>query len=84
MWVLLLCPGVGVADPSCAVGGSKLLRTCSISRMPCLMHKTSNLQVARLARRLPTGDVGGMSVQLGGSGGGAAVGLDEAGEEDLT
>lgn len=43
-------------------------------------------QVARLARKLPQGDLRQMAVQLGGSavGGGAAVPVDEAGEEDLT
>lgn len=46
----------------------------------------SNLdnQVARLARKLPQGDLAVQAVQLGGSGGGAGVAIDEEGEEDLT
>ena len=41
-------------------------------------------QVARLARKLPAGgDLGAMAAALGG-GGGAALPLNEAGEEDLT
>ena len=43
------------------------------------------LQVARLARKLPQGDLRVMALQLGGGGGGdSAVPVDEAGEEDLT
>ncbi|EFN55347.1 hypothetical protein CHLNCDRAFT_134361 [Chlorella variabilis] len=40
--------------------------------------------VARLARKLPQGDLAVQAVQLGGSGGGAGVAIDEEGEEDLT
>ena len=47
-------------------------------------HSTSMLQVARLARKLPQGDLGVLSVQLGGSGGSGAVPVNEEGEEDLT
>lgn len=42
------------------------------------------VQVARLARKLPQGDLAVQAVQLGGSGGGAGVAIDEEGEEDLT
>jgi hypothetical protein len=41
------------------------------------------LQVARLARKLPQGELAVMSLQLGGSGGGG-VEATEDGEEDLT
>lgn len=40
------------------------------------------LQLARLAKKLPTGDVAQMAHQLGGAAPGLAVG--EGGEEDLT
>jgi hypothetical protein len=43
------------------------------------------LQVARLARKLPQGELAVMSLQLGGSGGvGGGVEATEDGEEDLT
>ena len=42
-------------------------------------------QVARLARKLPQGELAVMSLQLGGSGGGGGgVEATEDGEEDLT
>ena len=44
------------------------------------------LQVARLARKLPQGELAVMSLQLGGSGGSGGGGVEatEDGEEDLT
>lgn len=42
------------------------------------------MQVARLARKLPQGDLGVQAAQLGGSSSGAAVPVNEQGEEDLT
>lgn len=42
------------------------------------------LQLARLARQLPQGELAVMSRQLGGNGGSAAVGATSEGEEDLT
>lgn len=42
------------------------------------------LQLARLARKLPQGELAVLSRQLGGDGGSAAVGATSEGEEDLT
>jgi hypothetical protein len=68
----------------CPAGAALPFGPC-MKWLPLVCHLPPCLQVARLARKLPLGDLSVQAAQLGGSGSGAFVApVTEAGEEDLT
>lgn len=70
--------------PSISNFGPDLSPICLGLACPSCLSLLPPMQVARLARKLPQGDLAVMAAQLGSSGTAAALGVTENGEEDLT